>query len=97
MFGHHESPPVTLPVLCQAAVERSEISWVQSGNLAMDIVVDVFMSLDTAGGRLLDAVTVTSLWKGSSGILLMGDDPPSKQDVLQSYYMHSFVESSYVV
>ena len=86
-----------MTLLYQAAVERSEISWVQSGNLAMDIVVDVLMSLDTAGGRLLDAVTVTSLWKGSSGILLMGDDPPSKQDVLQSYYMHSFVESSYVV
>ena len=70
MYGHHESPPVTL--LCQAAVERSEISWVQSGNLAMDIVADVLMSLDTAGGRLLDAVTVKSLWKGSSGHLVDG-------------------------
>ena len=72
--GHHESPPVTL--LYQAAVERSEISRVQCGNLAMDIVADVLMTLDAEGGRLLDAVTATSLWKGSSGILLMGDDPP---------------------
>jgi len=42
VFGHHESPPVTL--LYQAAVERSEISWVQSGNLAMDIVADVLIT-----------------------------------------------------
>ena len=72
--GHHESPPVTL--LYQAAVERSVLSWVQCGNLVMDIVAAVLVSLDAEGGRLLDAVTVTSVWKGSSGSLLMGDDPP---------------------
>ena len=38
-----------MTLLYQEAVERSEISWVQSGNLAMDIVADVLMSLDTAG------------------------------------------------
>ena len=55
--------------------------WLDSALMALpsipeSIVAAVLVSLDAEGGRLLDAVTVTSVWKGSSGSLLMGDDPP---------------------
>ena len=61
-----------MTLLYQAAVERSEISWVQSGNLAMDIVANVLMSLDTAGGRLLDAVDGNVPLEGKLGHLVDG-------------------------